>query len=89
MADTNPRSSDGSPLVEMGVRDVGERRATERAVRSSGASPSPTTIQTAMAMKGSRRQSGCKTRKAAVAASFVRTAVSCPTVMMSGPAATA
>ena len=86
MALTRPASSSGSPFVEMGSRDVGDRRATERAVFSSGARPLPTTIQTAIAMKGRSRQRGCRTRKADEAASSVRTAVSWPTVMMSGPA---
>ena len=72
----------------LGVSDVGERRATERAVRSKGARPLPTTIQTAMPIKGKRKQSGCRMRNAAVAASSVRTATSCATVMISGPALT-
>ena len=58
MAFTRLASSAGSPLVESGSSEVGDRRATDRAVFSSGARPLPTTIQTAMAMKGKSRQSG-------------------------------
>ena len=86
IAFTSPRSSAGSPSVLIGFRDSGERLATLRAVRSSGARPCPTISHTMIAVSGRRMRSGCRISSDADAARLTRTDSGCPTSMISEPA---